>query len=228
MVVFRCLRVPWQTDNVKPRSASQQTGYDSGIKIDKLRISLIWMSSMTGSHCWPLYFIKHSEDMRLYTTGFRISQFLTPAWNRYLQLHLLAGFFLGGGVIYDCYKKYYFFSCQILMKNCKLVIFSNVNICFKKEFEKPNDGVREKALSRSPGNKAREIPFVSTILSVLRNRTDFAPCPGVKMYRLTSMLCQPLSLSCFGCPCILSGIKNWRSFDHCLPKFDGRGGGSPS
>jgi hypothetical protein len=36
------------------------------------------------------------------------------------------------------------------------------------------------------------------------------------MYRLTSTLCQPLSLSYFGCPCVPSGIKYWRLFDHCF------------
>ncbi len=70
-----------------------------------------------------------------------------------------------------------------------------------------NDSVHEKELSLAPGNKAREIPFEPAILSVLRNSTDFAPCPGVEMYQLTSTLCQTLSLSYFRCPCVPSGIK---------------------
>ncbi len=55
--------------------------------------------------------------------------------------------------------------------------------------------------------------------SVLRIRTDFAPCPRVEMYRLTSTLCQPLSLSYFGCPCVPSGIRYWQSFDHCFAQL---------
>jgi hypothetical protein len=61
-----------------------------------------------------------------------------------------------------------------------------------------------------------EIPFVPAIFSVLRISLDFATCPGVEMYRLTSMLCQPLSLFLSGCLCVPSGIKYWRSFDHCF------------
>ncbi len=75
---------------------------------------------------------------------------------------------------------------------CKLVISSHVNICFEKGFKELNDGVREKKLLRSP---SWGIPFVPAIFSVLRISTDFAPCPGVEMYRLTSTLCQlPISV----------------------------------
>jgi hypothetical protein len=37
---------------------------------------------------------------------------------------------------------------------------------------------------------AGEVPSVPAIFSVLRISTDFAPCPAVKMYPLTSMICQ--------------------------------------
>jgi hypothetical protein len=39
----------------------------------------------------------------------------------------------------------------------------------RKGFEVPNNGVREKELSCSPGNKVGEIPFVPSILLCLEN-----------------------------------------------------------
>ncbi len=47
-----------------------------------------------------------------------------------------------------------------------------------------------------------ENSICTAIFSVLRISADFATCPGVKMYRLMYTLCQPLSLSYFGCPSI--------------------------
>ncbi len=61
-------------------------------------------------------------------------------------------------------------------------------------------------MSRLPSSKTAEIPFVPAIFSALRFCTDFAPRPGVKLYWLTPMLYQPLSLSYFGCPCSPNGI----------------------
>jgi hypothetical protein len=58
----------------------------------------------------------------------------------------------------------------------------------------------------------------ATNLSVLGISLDFVPCPGVKMYRLTTTLCQPLCLSYFGCLCVPSGIKYWHSFNHCFAR----------
>jgi hypothetical protein len=95
------------------------------------------------------------------------------------------------------------------------VIFSHINICSEKRFKEPNNGVHEQESFRLRGNKAGKIPFVPAIFSVLRISADFAPCPGVKMYRLTSTLCQPLSLSYFGCPRVPSRIKYcWLLLDH--------------
>jgi hypothetical protein len=51
-----------------------------------------------------------------------------------------------------------------------------------------------------------------------RFSTDFDVRPGVKMYRLTSMLCQTLSLSYFGRLCVPSRIKYWRLFNHCFSR----------
>jgi hypothetical protein len=90
---------------------------------------------------------------------------------------------------------------------------------WEKGFEEPNNGVREKELSCSPGCGAGKFHWYPLFLSVLRNSTDFAPCPRVEMYRLTSTLCQPLSLSYSGCPCIPSRIKYWWSFDHCFARL---------
>jgi hypothetical protein len=89
-----------------------------------------------------------------------------------------------------------------------LVIFSHIKLfAWRQGFKKPSNGVREKELSRLPGNKAREIPFVPAIFSVLGTSKDVTPCQGVKMYELTFTLCQPLFLSYFRCPWVLSGIK---------------------
>ncbi len=100
--------------------------------------------------------------------------------------------------------------------NCKLVIFSHVKyLLLEKGFEEPNDGVRERVVALAQ-SQSWGILFVPAIFSILRISTDFAPCPGVKMYRLTSTLCQPLSLSNFGCACGLSGIKYERLFYHCF------------
>jgi hypothetical protein len=86
----------------------------------------------------------------------------------------------------------------------------------RKGFEEPNDGVREQELSCLPSNEAGEISFVPAITSVLGLRTDIAPRPGVKLYQLTSTLCQPLSLSYLGSLCVPSRIKILRLFDHCF------------
>ncbi len=56
----------------------------------------------------------------------------------------------------------------------------------------------------------------TAISSVLRFCTNIAPRPEVKMYWLTSTLCQLLSLSYFGCLCAPNGIKKWWLFDHCF------------
>ncbi len=50
--------------------------------------AFIWLSSMSESQCWHLFHKRvKSWDS---TTWFRIWQFQTRAWKRYLQMHLLA------------------------------------------------------------------------------------------------------------------------------------------
>jgi hypothetical protein len=54
------------------------------------------MSSMSESHWWCLF---HNEVMSWDSiTWFRIWQFQTPAWKRFLQMHLLAERFIFWGV----------------------------------------------------------------------------------------------------------------------------------
>jgi hypothetical protein len=104
-----------------------------------------------------------------------------------------------------------------------LVILIHVDICSEKTwFEEQMMVYVRRAVSRpviGPG-KFHLFPL---FLSVLRYSTDFAPCPaGSKVPVNIYTLCQPLSLSYFGSPCILSwtnSTKYWRSFGHCFARI---------
>jgi hypothetical protein len=75
------------------------------------------------------------------------------------------------------------FNVKIVKKRKKkrnLVIFSQADICFEKTGLEEQTMVYVRKSCLSPGDKARENPFVPAIPLCLKNSADFAPRPGVK------------------------------------------------
>jgi hypothetical protein len=106
------------------------------------------------------------------------------------------------------------FQCMIVKRF--LVIYSHVNIRFEKKDSRNKRWCTWGRVVSCPATRLGKFHSYPLFLSVLRIRTDFAPCPGVEMYRLTSTLCQPLYLSYFGCLCAPCGVKNWQLLGHCF------------
>ncbi len=104
-----------------------------------------------------------------------------------------------------------------------LVIFSQVSICFQKGFKETNDGVREKSLQARPATEMK-YSIRTRFLLCLKDSMDVAPCPRVEMYRLTSMLCQPLSLSYCRVSVRTKRNQSGGRLIIVSPEFDGRGG----
>ncbi len=74
-------------ENLKSRFAFQQ--WNKGWSWNKkLKKALIWISLMPETH-WRYVFHKQVKSWD-FKTWFRFWQFRTPAWKRYLQMHLLA------------------------------------------------------------------------------------------------------------------------------------------
>jgi hypothetical protein len=89
--------------------------------------------------------------------------------------------------------------------------------------------VRKSCLARPAAELGNSICINTRYLLCLKNLyTDFAPCSGVKMYRLTSTLCQPLSLSYLWVSVRTKRNQSGGLLIIVSPEFDGSGGGPPS
>ncbi len=78
--------------NPDPLSCSETGGLSWN---KKLKIAFIWLSSISEIHLWFL-FHKEAKSWEP-AVWFIFYQFQSPAWNRYLQIHLLAECFVSWG-----------------------------------------------------------------------------------------------------------------------------------